>query len=204
MNRGAWIIILLTIVAATLAVFGMVFLAYHGEPSLRGNVPKADKSISPPSTKVSDERILQLEVQLNDPDPEMRLDAIVILSSLAENDSERLGPVLIKALDNDDPQVRATAAMGLGSVAYASAATQLAALLDDPSKRVRLEGDRALVQLGQDGLRTVMQNLADGKLKNTDAGLLVVTKITGRSFGLGQRGRAAALEFWTEQSRQSR
>ncbi len=182
----------------------MVFLAYQGEPSLRGNVSEADKSISPPSTKVSDERILQLEVQLKDPDPEMRLDAIVILSSLTENEPERLGPVLVKALDNDDPQVRATAAMGLGSVAYASAATQLAALLDDPSKRVRLEGDRALVTLGQDGLRTVMQNLADGKLKNTDAGLLVVTKITGRSFGLGQRGRAAALEFWTEQSRQSR
>ena len=200
MNRNNWIIILSVILLATAAIVVMLVLAYRSDPLIPVSAIKHD---NPPPIVAADDMVLRFEVQLKDDDPQKRLDAILMLSALAEKQEDRIGPVMVKALDNDDSAVRSAAALGLASMKYAPAATRLTALLDDHNEQVRLQSAQALVSLGDPGLQAVMQGLSENSLKNTDHALVVVSRIAGRNFGLGKKGREAAFRFWAQQNTQS-
>ena len=156
----------------------------------------------PEEIKFTDEQIVRLEVQLTDSEPDERFIAICALNAAAQNNPERIGPILIKALGNEDPKVRFLAVNQLGSIKYEPAAGKLAELLDDDDKDVTAGAGQALVKLGENGLQAVMESLSANRLKNVDRALIVVKRITGRSFGQGQEGRAEALKFWVERNSQ--
>lgn len=156
----------------------------------------------PTKAGLTEERIEQLKEQLESPYAQQRFDAVNVLSALAEDEPARLGPVLISALDSEDSKVREGAVMGLATIKYAPAAGRLTALLNDEQKDIRAQAGQALVTMGQTGLEAVMQGLAENRFEDPDDALVVVIQITGRSFGLGQKGRREALRFWAEQNQQ--
>ena len=125
------------------------------------------------------------------------------LTAEAEREPERLGGIVVEALEHEDSQVRFAAAVGLGRIDYGPAAEKLTPLLDDREKAVRLQAAQTLAKLDRAGLAAVMAALEERSIGNVDEALLVVTRITGRSFGLGNEGRKAALEYWArEQGRE--
>ena len=152
----------------------------------------------PEEIEFTDEQIVRLEVQLTDSNPDTRFLAICSLNAAAQSNPEHIGPILVKALANKDQNVRFLAANQLGIIKYAPAANRLTALLDDDDKDVTAGAAQALVKLGQDGLRAVMEGLGENKLRNVDRALIVAKQITGKSFGQGEEGRAKALKFWAE------
>ena len=203
MNRAAWIIIFSVIFAAAAAVVSVVVVAYK-QPYMPVNLGQSPQGKAAEETVVTDERILRLEVQLKSSDRETRLGAMFELAGLAENNPERLGPVLLRAINNQDPWVRFLAANKLGGIKYAAAAPGLTNVLDDPDQGVSVQAVESLVKLDKVGLQAVMEGLAENRIKNIDAGLNVARRITGRSFLPGERGRQRALEYWAEQHKQGR
>ena len=203
MSKRMWIIIFVVIVAAIGAVVagGYYFNFVEGRPTVPAHLRTPPTEIQPIKLMATDEQIDLLVGQLQDSNPDVRFDSVCLLSALAKDDPERLGPVLSKALTNKDPKVRFLAAMGLGIIKYDSAAAELTILLDDEDKKVAGEAGEALVKLGQPGLRAVMEALTENRLRDVDSGLFVAKRITGRSFGQGPEGRTAALKFWAEQKR---
>ena len=199
MSKGVWLIILLIILAAIVAIMaGVYYLNFVDDrvdsPVGRQHIPTGQ------STEVTftDEQIVRLEVQLTDSDADTRLIAICSLNSAAQNNPEGVGPILVRALGNEDPKVRYLAANQLGSIKYGPAANILAGLLDDEDKDVTAGAAQALVKLGEDGLQAVMERLSGTRLVNVDRALIVAKQITGRSFGQGQEGREEALKFWAQ------
>ena len=151
--------------------------------------------------EIADQDVTQIEQDLEDIDTYVRLAAISRLNKLAQGDHERFGPILAEALSNDNSRVKFLAANGLANIKYAPAAKALTVLLDDSVQDVRTQAGQALIKLELAGLRAVMEGLAENRIGRTDEALVVVTAITGRTFGKGQEGRAAALEFWVQYSR---
>ena len=196
MNKGIWIIIFLTIVVAILLVVaGLYYFNFVADQEIDfEKIPKSE----PAEIELADEQIVRLEGQLTDPDPDTRFLAICSLNVAAQSDPEQIGPILLKALANQDPNVRFLAANQLGIIKYTPAAERLTALLDDQDKDVISGAAQALVKLDQEGLRAVMEGLAGNRLENVDRALIVARQITGESFGQGEEGRAKALEFWAE------
>ncbi len=203
MNRLAWIIIFSVILASAAAVVGVVVVAYK-RPYMPVDWGQSPQGKAPAETVVTDERILRLEVQLKSSDRETRLGAIFELAGLAEDNPQRLGPVLLRALDNEDAWVRFLAANKLGGIKYTAAAGALATLLDDPDRGVSAQAIESLVKLDEVALRAVMEGLGENKIKNIDAALDAARRISGRSFLPGERGRRAALKYWGEQHKQGR
>ena len=201
MNRVAWIIIFSVILAAAAAVIAVVVVAYK-RPYMPVGLGQSPQGKAAKKTVVTDERILRLEVQLKASDRETRLGAMFELAGLAENDPERLGPVLLRAINNEDPWVRFLAANKLGWIKYAAAAPALTNMLDDPDQGVSVQAVESLVKLGEVGLQAVMEALAENRIKNIDAALNAARRITGLSFAPGKRGRQGALEYWAEQNEQ--
>ena len=201
MNRAAWIIIFSVILAAAAAVVAVVVVAYK-RPYMPVDLRQSPQGKAAVETVVTDERILRLEVQLKAPDQKTRLGAMFELAGLAEIDPERLGPVLLRAINNEDPWVRFLAANKLGRIKYAAAAPALTNMLDDPDQGVSVQAVESLVKLGEVGLQAVMEALAENRIKNIDAALNAARRITGLSFAPGKRGRQGALEYWAEQNEQ--
>lgn len=203
MSKGVWLIILLIILAAIVAVVAGVFYInfIHDQPEppidLR-QIPMVRQT----EVKFTDEQIVRLEVQLTDSNPDTRFVAICSLNTAAQNDPEGIGPILVRALANEDPRVRYMAVNQLGEIKYLPAAKELTALLDDDDKDAKAGTAQALVKLGESGLQAVMESLIGNRLKNVDRALLVVKQITGESFGQGQEGREEALKFWAEYNSQ--
>lgn len=184
------------------AVVVALMIVYNSPAYIPIDLDKLPPPKKPTKTPLTDQRIEQLKEQLEDPDAQQRFDAINVLSALAEDAPARLGPVLIIALDSQDSKVRSGAVMGLATIKYAPAAKQLTALLNDEHEDVRAQAGQALVAMGQPGLQAVMQGLAENSFKDPDDALVLVIRITGRSFGLGQKGRRDALRFWAQQNKQ--
>ncbi len=124
--------------------------------------------------------------------------AICLLNTAAQKNPEGVGPILVRALANEDATVRYLAVNQLGEIRYVSAAKKLTGLLDDDDKFVTAGAAKALVKLGDNGLQAVMESLSGNRLKNVDRALIVVKQITGESFGQGQEGREKALKFWAK------
>ena len=201
MTRNAWIIVVLAMLTTAAAVVVLVVVS-NSPTYIPIDLDKLPPPKKPARTALTDERIEQLKRQLEDPDAQRRFDAVNVLIALAEKNPARLGPVLVIALDSKDPKVRDGALMGLGTIKYAPAAEQLTALLNDEHKDVRAQAGQALVAMGQIGLGAVMQGLAENRFEDPDDALVVVIRITGRSFSLGQKGRREALRFWAQQNKQ--
>jgi hypothetical protein len=197
-SKGVWLIILLIILAAIVALVLSVYRVNFPGQADSPIDSQQTRTVQQEEVKFTDERIVRLEVQLTDSDPDTRFIAICSLNTAAENDPEGIGPILVRALSNEDPRVRYLAANQLGSMKYGPAAGILAGLLDDKDKDVTAGAAQALVQLGDDGLQAVMERLSGTRLVNVDRALIVVKQITGRSFGQGQGGREEALKFWVE------
>jgi len=87
-----------------------------------------------------------LITRLNDDDERVRGAIVRVLPDLTTRD--KAGPLLVKALDDPDGDVRVAAAVGLGRLAYAPATYALCRALDDRRARVR---DYALWALGRIG-----------------------------------------------------
>jgi len=201
-SKGVWLIILLIILAAIVALVLSVYrVNFPGQVDSPIDSQQT-RTVQQEEVKFTDERIVRLEVQLTDSDPDTRFIAICSLNTASENDPEGIGPILVRALSNEDPRVRYLAANQLGSMKYGPAAGILAGLLDDEDKDVTAGAAQALVQLGEDGLQAVMERLSGTRLVNVDRALIVVKQITGRSFGQGQEGREEALKFWVEYNSQ--
>ena len=199
MNKGVWLIILLIILAAIVALVAWVyhinFIDDQADPSIDPQrIPTGQQA----EVTFTDEQVVRLEVQLTNSDPDTRFVAICSLNTAAQNDPEGVGPILVRALANEDPKVRYLAANQLGEIEYVPAAKELTALLDDEDKDVTAGTAQTLVKLGENGLQAVMESLIENRLKNVDRALLVVTRITGKSFGQGQEGREEALKFWAQ------
>ncbi|NIA06372.1 MAG: hypothetical protein GWP14_01840 [Actinobacteria bacterium] len=199
MNKGVWLIILIIILAAIVAVVvGAYYLNFSPGPA---DLPIDRQQVStdqPTEVKFTDEQIVRLELKLKDSDPNTRFVAICSLNTAAQNNPEGIGPILVRALANEDPKVRYLAVNQLGEIKYVPAAKELTTLLDDDDKDVTTGAAQALVKLGEKGLQAVMESLSEKRLKNVDKALIVVKQITGRSFGQGQKGREEALKFWAE------
>lgn len=206
MSKAIWVIIFLTIMAAIVVlVVGVYYLNFRYSPSpLPKDLPSTPAGAEPAKTTVTDGQIAHLEAQLEDSNPDTRFIAICSLNTLAEDDPQRLGPILVKALANDDTNVRFFAASRLGDLKYSPAARLLVDLLDDTDKNVVAAAELALEKLDEDSLQAVMQVLAENRLRNIDSALAVAGRIPGEFFGQGQEGRAAALKFWTTYSRKAR
>ena len=71
----------------------------------------------------------------------------VAVSALSRSRSPRAAPVLVGALTDSDPTVRAAAAEALGALQAGSSVTRLKPLLDDPVVTVRLAAAGALLAL---------------------------------------------------------
>ena len=186
------------IVALVVGVYYFNFI--HSPTTVPTNLRKSPAAVEPTEATVTDEQIAHLEAQLKDSDPDKRFIAICSLNALAQDNPQRLGPILVKALANKDPKVRFFAVAQLGTSKYAPAAGELTALLDDEDKIVITEAEMSLVKLGEDGLQAVMEGLTGARLKNIDGALAVAGQITGQSFGQGPEGRVAALKFWATYS----
>ena len=203
MNRAAWIIIFSVLLGITGAIVALVVVANRGV-YVPPNSEENPQPKSPAETKVSDEYVLRLEVRLQSSDPKTRLGAIMELAGIAENNPERLGPVLLKAINGKDPMVRFLAVLKLGKIKYAPAAPGLTNALDDPDQAVSVQAIESLVKLDKVGLQAVMGGLGENRIKNINAALQAVGRITGESFSPGEKGRQEALEYWTKQNQQGR
>ena len=199
MNRTVWIIIFSAFLAAAVAIVALVVVANRG-PYIPVDLRNTPQPKGPGETKVSDERILRLEVQLKAPDRETRLLCVFELTHLAENNPERLGPVLLRALESEDAEVRFLVANKLGRIKYVGAAEALTGLLDDSDRGVSVQAVESLVKLDESGLKAAMEALAENKIRNIDGALDAISRISGRSFGLGKKGRRAALEYWDKRN----
>ena len=200
MSRAAWIIIF-SVLLATIGATVALVVVVNRESYLQIDPEKILQPKSPTDTKVSDDRILQLEAQLKESDQEARFEAISLLGAIAENDPERLGPVLLRAINNEDHLVRFSVANKLGRNRYAAAAPALTNTLDDQDQRVSVQAIESLVKLDEAGLRAVMEALTENKIKNIDAALNAIGRITGRSFAPGKKGRHEALEYWAKRNK---
>jgi HEAT repeat protein len=89
-----------------------------------------------------------LRAAVQDPDLGVRVAAAGALARVAP-DPALVVPPLVAGLGAPDPLVRAAAARHAGSLAEASNAATLAALLADPVARVRLAAAQSLVRLGK-------------------------------------------------------
>jgi hypothetical protein len=203
LNRSAWIIIFSVLLAATGGIVALVVVANRGA-DVPVNVEKNPQPKSPAETKVSDEYVLRLEVRLGSSEPKTRIGAILELAGIAENDPERLGPMVFKAINDKDPMVRFLAVRNLGTIKYTPAAPGLTNALDDPDQAVSVQAIESLVKLDKVGLQAVMGGLGENRIKNINAALLAVGRISGQSFALGEKGRQEALEYWTKQNKQER
>ena len=203
MRRGIWLLFFFALVLASAAVVTVVLLAnrpnlYQTPPTQPPINPDLDGSANP--SDFSDTQIDELQRQLQDDDPIVRMAAIGQLRDLASADLERFAPLLTKELGNSNDTVRYVAAKGLADMRYIPAARALTALLDDPAQDVRVQAGEALIALGDAGLAAVMEALAEDRIKSIDTALTVVTSITEIGFGRGKQGREAALRYWAEQN----
>ena len=205
MSKGFWVIIFLIILAAILAVVAGTYYLNFGDrqPKVPKDLPKTADIDKPVKLVATDEQLGQLESQLKDSEAVTRFDAIIALNALAEDDPQRVGPIVVRALSNQDPKVRGLAVTQLGIIKYAPAARGLVGLLDDEDKVVAIAATNALAKLGDEGLKTVMEGLSKNKIKDVDRALAVARRITGESFGQGQEGREEALQYWKEQKNRS-
>ena len=203
MNRATWIIIFSVLLAATGAIVALVVVANRGA-DVPANFEKNLQPKSPVETKVGDEYVLRLEVRLGSSESKTRIGAILELAGIAENDPERLGPMVLKAINDKDPMVRFLAVLNLGKIKYTAAAPGLTKALDDPDQAVSVQAIESLVKLDKVGLQAVMGGLRENRIKNIDAALHAVGRITGESFSPGEKGRQEALEYWTKQNKQER
>lgn len=203
MSRHTWLIIilLLHVAAAAGLVVVLVFVndsSPEYDPTYLNPQPEAA-----PEAQITDELIVRLEVKLKATDRQTRLGAMAELADLAENNSQRLGPVLLRTIKNEDPEIRYWTAKKLGEIKYVQAANALTALLDDPDKGVKVQATMALTKLDEVGLQAVMKALVENRIKNIDDALDAVRRITGRSFPPAERGRQAALDYWAQRDKQS-
>ena len=199
MNKRNWIIVILLLHVGAAAALVVVLAVIYNRPPYPGQNPQGEAAAE---AEITDERILRLEVELKAADSETRFTAISELAGMAETNSERLGPVLLRAINNEDPTVRSSAVNELGVIKYVEAAEALTILLDDPDNTVKVQTIGALAELDQAALQAIMEALAENRIKNIDAALDAATRISGRSFGLGERGRQAALKYWDQRNKQ--
>lgn len=201
MNKTAWIIIF-SVLSAVIGAIVALLIVVNREIYPPIDLAKIPQPKSPAEMKVSDEHILQLEVELKASDPKTRLGAMLELAGIAQKNPERLGPVLLRAITNEDPMVRFLAVNRLGGIKYAAAAPALTIALDDADQGVSVQAIESLVKLDKVGLQAVMGNLAENRIKNIDAALNAVGRITQQSFAPGKKGRQAALDYWADQNKE--
>jgi HEAT repeat protein len=94
-----------------------------------------------PEAVAEHDEIIRLGMQVKDPNPEVRLQAI---KALSEKHDQRASEWLVTALRDPDPQLRAAAATGLSNKYYLQATPALLPLLDDPDVTVRAPAAQAL------------------------------------------------------------
>jgi len=98
-------------------------------------------AIGQPEVVAGDNELTRLGMQLRDPDPAVRLQAI---ETLGENHDSRAAGWLVTALRDTEAQVRAAAARGLSNRQHLPATPELLPLLDDPDETVRAPAAQAL------------------------------------------------------------
>ena len=202
MNKRTWIIIILLLhVAAAAGLVVVLIVVNDWSPKYDGTYESLQRDAAL-EAQITDELIVRLEDELKAADSQTRFRAISELAGMAENHAERLGPVLLRAINNEDPSVRFSAANKLGTIKYAPAAPALTNALDDPDQGVSVQAIESLVKLDKAGLQAVMEALAKNRIKNIDAALSAVRRITGRSFPPAERGRRAALDYWAQRNEQ--
>ena len=84
MNRGVWIIIFSVLLAAVAGVVALVVVA-NRRPYIPVDLGKTPQPKSPAETKVTDQRIVRLEVQLKAPDQKTRVGAMLELAGIAHS-----------------------------------------------------------------------------------------------------------------------
>lgn len=109
-----------------------------------------------------------------------RLHGLWGIGQLARDDIEHAGS-LVEFLEDDDPEVRAQAAKGIGDVAYTAAGDALIPLLEDAVPRVRFFAAQALGQLAHgaavDPLVAMLEANDDEDVYLRHAGALALARI---------------------------
>jgi cyclophilin family peptidyl-prolyl cis-trans isomerase/HEAT repeat protein len=103
------------------------------------------------------------------------------LQRLVDAQTAREGGVLIAALDDEDPVVRARAAFALGSVQDSAAVPALLEALDDPDPRVRADAAFALGQTGDSTSQSELLAALDREVES--AASAEILDALGRSGG---------------------
>lgn len=96
-------------------------------------------------SQIREKALHTVEESANSPDGQVRGYA----ASAASMVPNRLGPVIMKSLDDSTPGVKAMAAMASGRTRYQPAATKMSPLLSDPSPFVRMSAIYCLNKLGK-------------------------------------------------------
>jgi len=127
-----------------------------------------------------------LKARLRKPDPGSRRLAAYVLSQIDREAAQQLLPLLVEALRDDEPRVRARVALALGQMGSAAreAVAALGELLNDADPRVRAGAATALGKIGLDA-RTTIPELTK-RLKDPVVPVRYLAAVA-----LGQMGSAA-------------
>lgn len=87
------------------------------------------------------------------------------LAALGETGDPSAVPVLLRALRDPNPDVRAVAAASLGRLRYVAAAPQLVRALGDPNERVQAHAEWALENIGKEALPVLLQGAQQPSLR---------------------------------------
>ena len=148
-------------------------------------------------TRQQQQDIAKLIERLSDPNPRTRYETVSKISRYGEPAI----PQLVGALKHSDPDIRTTAAFGLGMMKDPRAYDALAAALGDPSEQVRFEAATALVR-NRDGrgLSLLVNGLESEDPRVRMQCIRILKKNTGETFDYKPDGRpedrAAAVARW--------